>query len=123
MSFERKDKLEIGRYYLQANRVYNSTLIASSLTNPRQLWNNVNKMLHRASSPVLPSYDSVGPLSQSFATFFSDKIHKLHAGVLSNHARTSPHISTLFTPPNFSSFTAVIIDEVSKLLSQSPNTN
>ena len=80
-------------------------------------------MLHRTSSPVLPSYDSVGSLSQSFATFFSDKIHKLHTGLLSNHARTSPHIPPPFTPPNFSSFTAVTIDEVSKLLSQSPDTN
>ena len=108
---------------IKAKRVYNSTLIASSLTNPRQLWNNVNKMLHRTSSPVLPSYDYVGSLSQSFATFFSDKIHKLHTGLLSNHARTSPHIPPPFTPPNFSSFTAVTIDEVSKLFSQSPDTN
>jgi hypothetical protein len=108
---------------VKAKRVCNSTLIASSLTNLHQLWHNVNKMLHRTSSPILPSYDSVGSLSQSFATFFSDKIHKLHSGLLSNHVRTSPHIPPPFTPPNFSSFTVVTIDEVSKLLSQSPDTN
>ena len=110
---------------IKAKRVYNSTLIAYSLTNPRQLWNNVNSMLHRTSSPVLPSYDSIciGSLSQSFATFFSDKIHKLHTDLLSNHSHTSPHIPPPFTPPNFSSFTAVTIDEVSKLFSQSPDTN
>ena len=108
---------------IKAKRVYNSTLIASSLTNPRQLWNNVNKMLHRTSSPVLPSYDSEGSLSQSFATFFSGKIHKLHTGLLSNRSHTSPHIPPPFTPPNFSSFTSVTIDEVSKLFSQSPDTN
>ena len=45
---------------IKGKRVYNSTLIASSLTNPRHLWKNVNKILHRISSPVLPSYDSVG---------------------------------------------------------------
>ena len=108
---------------IKAKRVYNSTLIASSLTNPRRLWKNVNKILHRTSSPVLPSYDSVSSLSKSFATFFSDKIHKLHTGLLSNHARTSPHIPPPFTPPNFSSFTVVTVDDVSKLLSQSPDTN
>jgi hypothetical protein len=48
----------------KAESVCNSTLIASSLTNPRQLWHNVNKILHRSSSPVLPSYDSAGSLPQ-----------------------------------------------------------
>ena len=40
---------------IKAKRAYNSILISSSLTNPRQLWNNFNKILHRSSSPVLPS--------------------------------------------------------------------
>jgi hypothetical protein len=71
-------------------------------------------MLRRASSPVLPSYDSVSSLSQSFATFFSDKLHKLRTSLLSNHALTSIHIQPPFTLPNFSSFTAVTLDEVSK---------
>jgi hypothetical protein len=98
-------------------RVYNCTFIASNLTNPRQLWNNINKILHRTSSPFLPSYDSVSSLSKLFATFFSDKIHKLRFGILSNH------IPPLFTPHNFSSITAVTIDEISKLFSQPPDTN
>jgi hypothetical protein len=74
------------------------------------------------SLPVLPSYDSVDSFSPSFATVFSDKIHKLHSGLLSDHARTSSHIHPPFTPPYFSSFTAVTIDEVFKLFSQSPDT-
>ena len=68
------------------------SLIASSFNNPRHLWHNVNKILRRTSSPVLSSCDPVGSLSQSFATFFSDKIHKHHAGLISNRARTSLHI-------------------------------
>jgi len=36
---------------------------------------------------------------------------------------TSPHLPPPFTPTNFSSFTCVTTDEVSKLLSQSPDTN
>jgi exonuclease III len=107
---------------IKAKRAYNSTLISSSLTNPRHLWNNINKILHRSSMPVLPSYESLSSLSQSFATFFSDKIHKLHTTLLSNHTRVSPHVPPPFTPPNFSSFTCVTTDEVSKLLSQSPDT-
>ena len=62
-----------------------------SLTNPRQLWKNVNKILHRSSPPVLPSFTSLSSVSQSFATFLSDKIHKLHTSLLSHHSCTSPH--------------------------------
>ena len=63
---------------IKAKRDYNSTLISSARTNPRQLWNTVNNLLHRTSTSILPTSDSLGSLSQSFATFFSDKIHKLH---------------------------------------------
>jgi hypothetical protein len=70
--------------------------------------------------PVLPSYESLSSLS--FAKFFSDKIHKLHTTLLSNHTRVSTHVQPPFTPPNFSSFTCVTTDEVPKLLSQSPDT-
>jgi hypothetical protein len=108
---------------IKAERVYNSNLIACSLTNPRHLWNNVNKMFHRTSSHVLPSYDAVGSLLNHVQHFLSDKIHKLQTGVLSNHVRNSPLIPLPSTPPNFSSFTTVIINEISKLFSQSPNSN
>jgi len=98
-------------------------LISSSSTNPRQLSKNFNILLHRSSLPVLSSYDSLSLLCQSFANFFSDKIHKLHTSSLINCISTSPHFPLPFTPPNFSSFTCVTTDEVSKLLSQPPDTN
>jgi len=44
---------------IKAKRTYNSCLISSSSTNPRQLWKNINKILHRSSLPALPSYDSL----------------------------------------------------------------
>jgi HEPN domain-containing protein len=108
---------------IKAKKAYNIGLIASSVSNPRQLWNSVNKILHRTSQPVLPTFSSLRCLSQSFAKFFSDKIHNLHTALLSNHSTTSPHLLPPYTPPNFSSFTSVTADEVSKLLSQSPDTN
>jgi len=67
-------------------------------------------------------YDSLILLCQSFANF-SDKIHKLHTSLLINRISISPHFPPPFTPPNFSSFTCVTNDQVSKLLSQSPDTN
>jgi len=69
------------------------------------------------------SYDSLSLLYQFFLNFFSDKIHKLHTTLLINRLSISPHFLPPITPPNFSSFTCVTTDEVSKLLSQSPNTN
>jgi len=56
---------------MKAKRTYNSSLISSSSTNLRQLWNNINILLHRSSLPALPSYDSLSLLSQSFAKFAS----------------------------------------------------
>jgi len=81
---------------------YNCSLISSSVTNPRHLWKNINKILHRSSLPALLTYDSLNTLSHSFAKFFSDKIHKLHTSLLSNHTSTSPHI-----PPR--SFTLALL--------------
>ena len=108
---------------IKAKRKFNSSLISSSRTNPRELWKSVNQLLHRSSAPTLPSSDSLKNLSQSFATFFSDKIHKLHTALLSNRACVSPHLPPPVTPPNFSSLNPINVDEVSKLLSQSPDTN
>jgi len=108
---------------IKAKRTYNSSLISSSSTNPRQLWTNINILLHRSSLPALPSYDSLSLLCQSFANFFSDNIHKLHTSLLINRISASPHFPIPFTPPNFSSFTCDTTDELSKLLSQSPDTN
>jgi len=108
---------------IKAKRNYNSSLISSSRTNPRQLWKTVNKLLHRTSAPPLPSSNSLSNLAQSFATFFSNKINKLHTTLLSNRTCVSPHLPPPVTPPNFSSLAPITVDEVSKLLSQSPDTN
>ena len=108
---------------IKAKRAYNSSLISSSISNPRQLWSNINRLLHRSPLPALPTCDSFSSLFQSFAQFFSDKIHKLHTSLLSNHTSTSPHIPPPFTPPSFSSFTSVNSEEVFNLLSHSPDTN
>ena len=95
----------------------------SQVSNPRQLWKTVNKLLHRTLPQVLPSSESLSLLSQSFATFFSDRIRKLHTSPLLNHACSSPHIPPPVTPPHFSTFAPVAMDEISKLLSDSPDTN
>jgi len=87
------------------------------------IWStSINILLHRSSLPALPSYDSLSPLSQLFAKFFSDKIHKLHISLLITRISASPHVPP-FTPTNLSSFTYVSTNEVTRLSSQSPDTN
>ena len=108
---------------IKAKRAYNCSLISSSITNPRHLWKNINTIFHRSPLPALPTNDSLSSLSHSFAKFFSDKIHKLHTSLLFNHTAASPHVPPPSTPPSFSSFTPVTIDDVSSLLSRSPDTN
>jgi len=82
---------------IKAERIYNSSLISSSSTNHRQIWKNINILLHRSSLPALISYDSISLLCQTFANFFSDKIHKLHTSLIINRISTSPH----FRPSSF----------------------
>jgi hypothetical protein len=108
---------------IKAKRNYNSTLISSAAANPRKLWTTVNNFLHRKSSPVLPSHECLKSLSQSFATFFSDKILKLHTNLLSKASHISPHSDPPSHPVILSNFQPVTHDEVSKLLSQSPATD
>jgi len=69
----------------------------------------------------MPSYDSPSLLCQSFAIFLSDTIHKLHTSLLINRISSTPHFPPPFTPPNLSFFTCITTDEVSKLLSHSPD--
>jgi len=82
---------------------------------------NFDKLLYR--SFFLLYLLILSLLSQSFAESLSDKIHKLHTCILINRIPASPHLSLPFTPPFYFSFTCVTTDEVSKLLSQSPDTN
>ena len=107
---------------IKAKKLYNSSLISSNLHNPRKLWHTINHLLHRIAAPSLPSSDS-SSLPQSFATFFSEKIHKLRTSILTGSTTPSPHFPPPFKPPDLSFFQPATIDEVSDLLSHSPDTS
>ena len=55
--------------------------------------------------------------------FFSDKIHKLRTSILTGPTTPSPHFPPPFKPPDLSFFQPATIDEVSDLLSHSPDTS
>jgi len=84
-----------------AKKRFNASLISSSSSNPRRVWNSINTILERKPSPLLPSLASSQSLSQMFATFFSDKMLKLHTALKSSSTIWLPHIPPENTPTIF----------------------
>ncbi len=107
---------------IHAKKLFNCSLISSSASNPRKLWNSINKLLHRKPVSQLPSNFDSESLPRMFATFFSNKVLKLHSALKSHNITTSPHIQPTNIPKNLTCFTPVTLDELSKLISQSSNT-
>jgi hypothetical protein len=108
---------------IKAKRTFHASTVSSSLSNPRKLWQTVNKLLHRKPSDVAPDSLQSSNLSNSFASFFSSKIHKLRINLRSNSNSTSPHIPCPHIPPRYDVFRPATFAEVSKLISESPDTH
>jgi len=106
---------------IHAKRLFNSLLISSS-SNLRKLWNTINKLLHRKPISQLPSSIDFKSLPSMFANLFSNKILKLHSTIKSNSTNTSPHFQRRHIPPNLTVFTPISREELSKLIAQSSNT-
>ena len=107
---------------IDAKKRFNASLVSSSSANPRKIWNAINTLLDRKPASQLPSVASCKSLSQMFATFFSEKIQKLHTALKSSSTLSSPHTPPRHTPTNLSVFSHVSEEEVSKIISQSSNT-
>ena len=104
-----------------AKKIYNASLISASTSNPRKLWNSINNLLDRKPASHIPSFASAKSLSQMFATFFSEKIVKLHTALKSATKNESPHTAPKNTPSNLSFFNPVTEEEVSKIILNSSN--
>jgi hypothetical protein len=107
---------------ISAKRHFNSTLIYSNLSQPRKLWHSVNKLLHRKSDAHLPTSVQPDSLPVRFASYFSDKIHKLHISLLTKPDRVSPHSQPTYSPKQLTTFEPVTCEEISKLISESSDT-
>jgi hypothetical protein len=106
---------------IAAKKIYNASLISASTSNPRKLWNSINNLLDRKPVSHLPSFASAKSLSHMFATFFSEKIFKLHTALQSATKNESPHTSPKNTPICLSFFNPVTEEEVSKIILNSSN--
>ena len=121
---------EITKTYHQtivaAKQTYQAALVASSRSNPRRLWNTINKILHRESShPTMPT---TGELAGKFARFFSDKITKLQEtlNLSTKTKKDSRHLamsnnSTERLTTTLSGFRPASEEEVGKIISTSPD--
>ena len=104
--FERawqKDKSEYNRSRLRcqiarcnrlANRdktVYYRKLISDNSHDSKKLWRELHKVLHRSYSTTLPTCESSKSLADRFATFFSNKIMKIHESFSSSESCNMVH--------------------------------
>ena len=105
-----------------AKKAYNSALVIDSKSHPRKLWQTINSLLHRKPSTVLPSTSSNTSLPETFSSFFTDKVSKLHSSLTANaNLCSSLHIDPPYQPTVLDNFSPVTDDEIVKLILQSPD--
>ena len=126
----RKDKGQYNRSHLRcqiawcnhlANRdktVYYRKLFSNNSYDSKKLRRELHKVLHRSHSTTLPTCKSSKSLADRFATFFSNKIVKIHESFSSSESCNMVHPP--FDPPKLTVFTQVTQDEIGKIISKSP---
>src|SRR6218665_1582733 len=76
----KKLKTLTNRYHsqlLSAKKRYLSSLVHSNSSNPQNLWETVNNLLHRGNSNPLPDSIPHASIADSFASFFTNKVSSL----------------------------------------------
>ena len=71
-----------------AKKSFYASLVQSSSSKPRALWKTIHSILYRTVNRSLPTSSNLAALPQLFATYFSDKISKLHFNLQINPSST-----------------------------------
>ena len=123
----RKDKSQYNRSRLQrqiawcnplANRdktLYYWKLISDNGHDSKKLWQELHKVLNRSHGTTLPTHESSKSLADRFATFFSNKIMKIHESFSLSVSCNTVHLPC--DPIKLIVFTQ---DEIGKIISKSP---
>ena len=98
--------------------VYFRKLISDNSHDSKKVWRELHKVLHRSHSTTLPTCESSNSLADRFATFFSNKIMKIHESFFSSESCNMVHPP--FEPPKLTVFTQVSQDEIGQIISKSP---
>ena len=77
----------------------------------------IHNILHRTANRALPTSSPLAALPQLFATYFSDKISKLHFNLQTNPSPTPAHSLPPSPPPLLHSLTPATLLEIDNLLS------
>ena len=95
---------------------YYTSLLSNNSANPRQMWNSINKILHREKCKPLPDHTSLDTLCSSFSKFFTDKITLIRSNFVTNdHIHNfpePPHVANTmdqFTPTTTSEVRSIIL--------------
>ena len=108
------------RMMSKAKSDYYTSLLSNNSDNPRQMWNSVNKILHREKSKPLPDHTSLDTLCSSFSKFFTDKIT-----LIRSNFDTNDHIHNFSEPPHVANtmdqFTPTTTSEVRSIILKSTN--
>ena len=94
-----------------------SDIINENSNNSNLLWKKLNNILHRKNDSVLPESDNDKTLSETFSSFFLDKITRIQNTF---HRNTYPSVAPDEPPLSFNDFKVIGSDEVRKLILSSP---
>lgn len=102
----------------KAKSDFYSDLISSNSDDSRNLWNSLNKILHRSPPPALPQCDNNRELANKFSDFFLQKIETVRSTLPSSDSE----FKDLTRSPNctISKFSTVTQDDVLKIIKKSP---
>ena len=94
-------------------------MISNNSDNHHQLWNSINRNLHRKASVSLPALDSTNSLYNSFSKHFMDKITQIHASFPVSTSSCNIDFPVLHHPCKV--FKPASHTEVSKIILSSPD--
>ena len=99
---------------------YYENMVSTNSATPKQLWECINKILHRRPAPSLPTHASIKSLCNSFSSHFKDKI-SVTQSTFTGHTPHTVHAD--FPQLNFqlASFAPATTTEVRKIIMSSPS--
>ena len=104
----------------KAKSDYYTNMVSNSPQNPRQLWNCINKILHRAHAPSLPNHVLIKSLCGSFSSHFKNKISLIRSA-FSDHTSIPVQVDYPQVNSLLASFTPASVDEVRPINMSSSN--
>ena len=110
---------QCNRELSKAKSHYYENMVSTNSATPKQLWECINKILHRRPVPSLPTHASIKSLCNSFSSHFKDKISVIQSTV-TGHTPDTVHAD--FPQQNFqlASFEPATTTEVRKIIMSSP---